>query len=732
MKLKVNKDKCEIIENEIWNVGDYNVQTVQVELSDDFEGLVNKVRYFVEDKCYDILIENNIAQIPYEATKEEGPIEIGVYGFDVDTDILVQSTRPVVKYISSGTYTGEADNTEPLTPTDKQQIESAIQQNTDDIIVLQNNKQDVLISGENIKTINNESILGSGNIEIEGGGSPDYEELNNLPKVNNVTLKGNKTSSDLGLQPAGDYALKSELPTVPTKVSAFTNDAGYLTTHQDLTNYVTNTDYATYDTGGVVKVSVGDHGLNMENGTLKGVVKTYAQYGDMSSKGVVSKGTLENVIVGKNLAYKSDIPDVSNFITNTVNDLVNYYKKSETFTKQEVNDLISAITTMDIQVVQTLPTEDISTTTIYLVPKTTAEENDAYDEYIYVSNAWEHIGSTDIDLSGYQTKIDSTHKLSSDLVDDTNNNHKFVSSTEKTTWNGKYTKPSGGIPKTDLTNDVQTSLGKADTALQNYTETDPTVPSYVKSITQANITSWNSKADVGDIPTALSDLSDDSTHRLVTDTEKTTWNGKANVSDIPKIFYGTSATGASTAAKVVVCEEFTEADLVAGTRLVVYFTNGNTYNGQATLNVNSTGAKNIYYNGTTTNARYMWVTEESVEFIYNGEQWATINGGLASTTYYGVTKLATTAGSDSQVYALTPRALFYFANYSIAPYYSASSTYAVGDKVRNSYYIYECITAIETPEAWTAAHWQQIDTLQEQIDAINTTIGDIETLLSEV
>ena len=116
----------------------------------------------------------------------------------------------------------------------------------------------------------------------------------------------------------------------------------------------------------------------------------------------------------------------------------NYYKKSETFTKQEVNDLISAITTMDIRVVQTLPTEDISTTTIYFVPKTTAGTNDVYDEYVYVSNAWEHIGSTDIDLSGYQTKIDSSHKLSSDLVDDTNQTNKFVTTSEKQTWNLKY------------------------------------------------------------------------------------------------------------------------------------------------------------------------------------------------------------------------------------------------------------------------------------------------------
>lgn len=31
-------------------------------------------------------------------------------------------------------------------------------------------KQETLVSGENIKTINNQSILGSGNITIQGGG----------------------------------------------------------------------------------------------------------------------------------------------------------------------------------------------------------------------------------------------------------------------------------------------------------------------------------------------------------------------------------------------------------------------------------------------------------------------------------------------------------------------------------------------------------------------------------
>ena len=43
---------------------------------------------------------------------------------------------------------------------------------------------------------------------------------------------------------------------------------------------------------------------------------------------------------------------------------------------------------------------------------------------------------------------------------------------------GTYSKPQNGIPKTDLENAVQTSLGLADSALQS--ETDPTVPTWAK------------------------------------------------------------------------------------------------------------------------------------------------------------------------------------------------------------------------------------------------------------
>ena len=50
-----------------------------------------------------------------------------------------------------------------------------------------------------------------------------------------------------------------------------------------------------------------------------------------------------------------------------------------------------------------------------------------------------------------------------------------------------------------------------------------------RSISKGNLaSSIVSSVQIPTVPTALSQLSDDSTHRLVTDAEKSTWNGKAS------------------------------------------------------------------------------------------------------------------------------------------------------------------------------------------------------------
>lgn len=89
-------------------------------------------------------------------------------------------------------------------------------------------------------------------------------------------------------------------------------------------------------------------------------------------------------------------------------------------------------------------------------------------------------------------------------------------------------------------------------------------------------------------------------------------------------WYGTCGTAAGTAAKVVTCSGFT---LKVGAIINVSFTNANTAT-TPTLNVNSTGAKNIYVNGAqlkygssyATNA-YNWKAGNVVQFMYNGSVW---------------------------------------------------------------------------------------------------------------
>ena len=95
-------------------------------------------------------------------------------------------------------------------------------------------------AGDNI-TLEQEGSTLTINSTGGSGGTSNYNALTNKPKINNVELNGNKTSSDLGLQPAGNYALESE---IPTKTSDLTNDSGFITgyteTDPTVPNYVKN------------------------------------------------------------------------------------------------------------------------------------------------------------------------------------------------------------------------------------------------------------------------------------------------------------------------------------------------------------------------------------------------------------------------------------------------------------------------------------------------------------
>jgi len=186
-------------------------------------------------------------------------------------------------------------------------------------------------------------------------------------------------------------------------------------------------------------------------------------------------------------------------------------------------------------------------------------------------------------------------------------------------------------------------------------------------------------------------------------------------------FYGTCSTKNTTQAKVVVCPEFV---LKEGVSIRVKFTNAQSYNGAPTLNVNGTGAITVQSKSGTNGVRYCWLAGEVVAFTYDGTNYIMEDGGIASTSYYGITALTESATSTSSTRALTPSSLNNLCLYMISgyPLYSSSSTYNVGDRVRYTWQTWECNTAITTAESWNAEHWTALDSLQVQINAKQDTL----------
>lgn len=82
--------------------------------------------------------------------------------------------------------------------------------------------------------------------------------------------------------------------------------------------------------------------------------------------------------------------------------------------------------------------------------------------------------------------------------------------------------------------------------------------------------------------------------------------------------YGTCSTAAGTAAKVVTCSNFLV--LETGARVTVKFSETNSA-ASATLNVNSTGEKSIYYRGAALVSANYWNANDLVTFIYDGTNW---------------------------------------------------------------------------------------------------------------
>ena len=79
-----------------------------------------------------------------------------------------------------------------------------------------------------------------------------------------------------------------------------------------------------------------------------------------------------------------------------------------------VTAAIAGVSTFRAEIVASLPSTGASNI-LYLVPKTSIVDGNIYDEYLYIGGAWELIGSTGMDLSGY-VKSSEMHALTNSEI----------------------------------------------------------------------------------------------------------------------------------------------------------------------------------------------------------------------------------------------------------------------------------------------------------------------------
>lgn len=132
--------------------------------------------------------------------------------------------------------------------------------------------------------------------------------------------------------------------TTYSKVSEFENDVGYLTEHQDISGKVDKTQY------------------NIDLGNANQALK-----------------------------------EMQTSIVNVASNFSEYSTTEQT--KTLISNALKDITGISLKVVTELPTKG-ENGVIYLVAHTHGTK-DAYDEYLWTGSAFEKIGNTDVDLSGY-------------------------------------------------------------------------------------------------------------------------------------------------------------------------------------------------------------------------------------------------------------------------------------------------------------------------------------------
>ena len=137
--------------------------------------------------------------------------------------------------------------------------------------------------------------------------------------------------------------------------------------------------------------------------------------GILANRRYVNLSKVDDITLNGESLVSNRVVELSTLVSSILSqvatsNLANYYSKTE------VNDLIA--NRAGFEIVQSLPTTNISPNKIYLVAIQNDDDNtdtDSYDEYIRINNNWEHVGSFQADFSAYSTTTEVQTMLNNTL-----------------------------------------------------------------------------------------------------------------------------------------------------------------------------------------------------------------------------------------------------------------------------------------------------------------------------
>ncbi len=138
MQVQVNTNKLVAKSRDYINENEYKIHEIEFDFAEEYTNNLVKVALFSNaENTYKVIITNNKCDIPPEILQKKSTFVLGVYGYETQNNelILRYSPSPITLFVSAGSYIPdeETENSEPITPSELEQYQQALQDGLEEV-----------------------------------------------------------------------------------------------------------------------------------------------------------------------------------------------------------------------------------------------------------------------------------------------------------------------------------------------------------------------------------------------------------------------------------------------------------------------------------------------------------------------------------------------------------------------------------------------------------------------